>query len=163
MLKREELNKIDLKAVNDTQLQRYDIYLCHSSRDTSEVIQVKNYIESKESKTVCALDMNSRLTANGGLDSQTIEFIKEKLNSSNELYLLLSNNTTDSVWLSWQIGYFESLKPKNIKTFSVIEESKQEVLSFKGKEFFGLYPEYNMTEDDIFNLQKDACISNLIL
>ena len=58
---------------------------------------------------------------------------------------------------------FIYLKPKNIKTFSVIEESKQEVLSFKGKEFFGLYPEYNMTEDDIFNLQKDACISNLIL
>ena len=51
------------------------------------------------------------------------------------LYLTTANSV-QSVWMPWELGYFDGHKPGHVAILPVIESG----VGFEGQEFLGLYP-----------------------
>ena len=68
------------------------------------------------------------------------------MKASTELYFVLSKNTQKSIWMPWELGYFDGTKNKNIKIFPLIDNSEDEIFDFEGQEYLELYPLFEHDE-----------------
>lgn len=113
----ESIDKITYDSL-DTE---YDIFLCHSSSDTEEVIKLKIYLEKQFKKVyldkVCDQDLNFNK-----IDSKTAERLQVRLRNSRKLYYVLSKNSKESTWMSWELGCFNGLEKERQSLISKNED-----------------------------------------
>jgi hypothetical protein len=59
------------------------------------------------------------------------------MKTSSCLVYVHSANAAHSVWMPWELGYFDAFKPSHVWILPLVAESDSE---FKGQEYLGLYP-----------------------
>ena len=73
------------------------------------------------------------------------------------MFYATSENTTNSKWMPWELGYFDGLKDKRVAILP-IKKNNNFAEDFKGQEYLGLY--YYVDIDTLKNTGKKALFIN---
>jgi hypothetical protein len=116
--------------------KKYDVFLSHSYQDGEVILGVKSIIES------LGLSVYVDWIDDGALErdkvtTATAELLRERMKASSSLIYAHSPNAGQSVWMPWELGYFDGFRPMHIWILPIVSENDSE---FKGREYLGLYP-----------------------
>lgn len=115
---------------------RYDIFLSHSYQDAAVIYGIKRIIESLGLKIYVDWIDDSGLDR-GEVTARTAQILRERMRTCSCLVYVHSANATQSVWMPWELGYFDGFKPAHVWILPLVSEYDSE---FKGQEYLGLYP-----------------------
>jgi TIR domain len=115
---------------------RYDVFLSHSYQDAELIHSIKAIIES------LGLKAYVDWIEDAGLDrtrvtTQTARVLRDRMKTCSCLVYVHSSNATESVWMPWELGYFDGLRPRHVWILPLVSEHDSES---KGQEYLGLYP-----------------------
>lgn len=119
-----------------TPTAQYDVFLSHSYQDADVILGVKNIIESL-GLTVYIDWIEDAALDRGNVTAKTADVLRVRMRASSCLIYAHSSNASASVWMPWELGYFDSLKPTFVWILPLVSEHDSE---FKGHEYLGLYP-----------------------
>ncbi|MBE7702552.1 MAG: toll-Interleukin receptor [Cyanobacteria bacterium SIG28] len=159
MLKYNDLNSIintaEYRNINESYMRKFktpyyetfDIFLCHSSSDIDEIVKLKTYLLRKYNKKAYVCEVDDPQLDPAKANRETAKTLQERMNASSELYFVLSKNTQKSIWMPWELGYFDGTKTnKNIKIFPLIDKVEEEIFNFEGQEYLELYSIFERDE-----------------
>jgi len=117
----------------------FDIFLCHSSKDKSEIKYLKAYLKDKGYNAYVDWIDDPQLDRED-VSQITAITLQLRMQQSNKLFFVLSKNSSSSLWMPWELGYFSSKSSKNVYIYPIIDYNEAEVKNFNGQEYLGLYP-----------------------
>lgn len=125
---------------------KFDIFLSHSSLDLNEIAGLVTYFQKSGYSiyvdVLCDPDLKpEKVTRN------TAQIMRERMNNSKSLLFAFSKNSYKSVWMPWELGYFDGMA-KNIAIMP-IERVPFHKKKFKGQEYIDLYDYIERDEKDI--------------
>ena len=115
---------------------RYNVFLSHAYQDADTIHGVRSIIESL-GLTVYVDWIDDAGLDRGKVTSKTAQVLRERMKTSSCLVYVHSANAAHSVWMPWELGYFDAFKPSHVWILPLVAESDSE---FKGQEYLGLYP-----------------------
>ena len=116
--------------------QQYDIFLSHSYDDSKTVLGVAKHIELL-GLTVYVDWIDDAVLDRHKVTTRTAGVLRERMRSCLSLIYVHSSNSPNSVWMPWELGYFDALKPGYVWILPLVVSSDNE---FTGQEYLGLYP-----------------------
>ena len=114
----------------------FDIFLSHSYQDADVILGVKKIIESAGLTAYVDWIEDSGLDR-GKVTHATAKILRERMQACSSLVYVHSPNATHSLWMPWELGYFDGIKPGYVWILPLVSESDSE---FKRQEYLGLYP-----------------------
>ncbi len=117
--------------------ETYDIFISHSYTDAEEILGVKTIIENMGFSTYVDWIEDKQLNR-GKVNKETAEIIRKRMKCCKSLFFVTSENSPNSKWMSWELGYFDALKGK--VAILPISQSSSITDEYKGQEYLGLYP-----------------------
>lgn len=120
----------------------FDIFLSHCYMDADLVLGLKVDIEELGYAVYvdwiedCQLDRSS-------VNKQTANLLRARMRHCKCLFFATSPNSTRSIWMPWECGYFDGFKGK-VAVCPILKESVVGN-SFSGQEYLGLYPYISRT------------------
>lgn len=123
LFKNSFLKSADYVQVNE--YDKFDIFLSHSYSDRNIIPKLKSKLELLGY-------------------SVYVDWINDKLLSrenvtSKSLFYATSENTQNSKWMPWELGYFDGLKNKRVAILPLKTDTNGFGEDFKGQEYLGLY------------------------
>jgi len=115
---------------------RYDVFLSHAYKDGEVILGVKSFIEA-QGLTVYVDWIDDAGLDRGRMTRNTAKVLRERMRASSCLVYAYSANAGESLWMPWELGYFDGFKPSFVWILPLVSESDSE---FKGQEYLGLYP-----------------------
>ena len=134
------INESCIRKLKASYYETFDIFLCHASSDIDEIVKLKSYLLRKYNKKAYVCEVDDPQLNPAKANKETAKILQKRMNASTELYFVLSKNTQKSIWMPWELGYFDGTKNKNIKIFPLIDDSEYEIFNFVGQEYLELYP-----------------------
>lgn len=131
--------RLILKSICESQAQKtehYDIFLSHSFNDAELILGVRqtlidfNYTVYIDWLDDPYLDRSSVTAATAGK-------LRERMQCCDCLLFVWSENSPKSVWMPWELGYFDGFKPQKVAIVPLVYGKQA---SFDGQEYLGLYP-----------------------
>lgn len=113
----------------------YDIFLSHAFLDADIIYGLKLFLEEEKLTVYVDWHEDSHLER-GKVTKKTAAVIRERMRKCKTLIFAITQNSRDSKWMLWELGYFDGLKDK-VAVLGLTENSED---SFKGQEFLELYP-----------------------
>jgi hypothetical protein len=114
----------------------YDVFLSHAYQDADAIHGVRSIIESL-TLTVYVDWIDDAGLDRGRVTSKTAQVLRERMRASSCLVYVHSSSAAHSVWMPWELGYFDAFKPSHVWILPLVSEFDSE---FKGQEYLGLYP-----------------------
>lgn len=113
---------------------RVTVFLSHSHKDASLVKNAVAFLKSFDVEIyVDWLDDEMPTTTS----PETAKKLKQKISEHLKFILLATENSKESKWVPWELGFADTKKGmKNIAILPIAESST----SYKGTEFVGIYP-----------------------
>jgi hypothetical protein len=68
---------------------------------------------------------------------KTAAVLRERMKACSSLVYAHSANSPSSVWMPWELGYFDGIKPGQVWILPLVSDDDSE---FKGQEYLALYP-----------------------
>lgn len=127
----------------------YDIFISHSYIDADQILGVKTIIEKMDFSTYVDWIEDKELNREK-VDKRTAEIIRKRMKYCRSLFFVTSENSPNSKWMPWELGYFDGLKGK--VAILPISQSSSITNEYKGQEYLGLYP--YVTKDFVKDLGK---------
>jgi hypothetical protein len=123
-----------------TSLKNYDIFLSHSYNDAMAILGLKELFESLGLKVFVDWD-EEHFADREKIDSERANDLRTQMRSCKTLIFVTSINSQDSIWMPWELGYFDGYKGKvAIMPLNPLEKIVDE---FYGQEYLGIYPYIN--------------------
>ena len=116
--------------------KKYDIFLSHSYDDGEMILGVKRVIEDL-GLTVYVDWLEDAKLDRSKITVATAAILRARMRVCTSLIYVHSSNSPDSVWMPWELGYFDGFKPSQVWILPLVSESDAE---FRGQEYLGLYP-----------------------
>jgi len=69
--------------------------------------------------------------------SETADLLRKRMKQSKSLIYIATQNSTESKWMPWELGYFDGFSDGSVAVLPLLENSSS---SFVGQEYLGLYP-----------------------
>jgi hypothetical protein len=124
------------RTADDHGEQKFDIFLSHAKEDEELVYGVLVLFELLGMTVyvdwIVDLELNRETVT-----SEHAAVIRRRMQSSASMVVLTTKNCTSSVWIPWELGYFDGLKPGHVSILPIVADDST---GFNGREFFGLYP-----------------------
>jgi hypothetical protein len=138
--------KVALKSADDilaegvkafSENDRFDVFLSHSYRDAEEIIGLQQTLQDY-GFTVYVDWIVDRQLDRSKVTTETAELLRKRMRSCSSLLYVVSVNSPKSVWMPWELGYFDGLHGK----VAVVPVAEWYVPDddYKGQEYLGLYP-----------------------
>lgn len=113
----------------------YDIFLSHAFLDAEVIDGLRIVLEEAGFSVYVDWREDSHLNR-GEVTKETAVVIKKRMQSCKTLIFAITQNSKDSKWMLWELGYFDGLKEK-VAILGLTENGGD---SFHGQEFLELYP-----------------------
>lgn len=131
--------------------QKFDVFLSHSIDDAELVLGVKELLEQEGLKVYVDWDTDRHLSRDK-VNKQTAELLRMRMKQSNSLIYVATENSPNSKWMPWELGYFDGLRTDCIGILPLQDREHQ---TFEGQEYLSLYPvvskgQYSNGAKDIF-------------
>jgi hypothetical protein len=123
----------------------YDIFLSHSYRDATIILGLRAFIEHLGFSVYVDWLVDEKLDRTK-VTKDTARLLKTRMANCNSLLFAISVNSPNSVWMPWELGYFDGLKPGMVAILP-ITSSSENINTFKGQEYLGLYPYISKVND----------------
>jgi hypothetical protein len=68
---------------------------------------------------------------------KTAALLRERMKACSSLVYANSANSSNSVWMPWELGYFDGIRPRQVWVLPLVIDYDTE---FKNQEYLGLYP-----------------------
>jgi len=114
----------------------YDIFLSHSYDDAEIIYGVKKLIEGLGLFVYVDWIEDAKLDRSK-VTVQTAALLRERMKTCSSLVYAHSSNSPDSVWMPWELGYFDGLRQRHVWILPLVSDYDSE---FKDQEYLGLYP-----------------------
>jgi hypothetical protein len=114
----------------------YDIFLSHSFKDAEIILGVKKVIEDL-GLTVYVDWIEDADLDRSKVTVKTAAILRERMKSCSSLVYAHSANSGTSLWMPWELGYFDGLREHQVWILPLVSESDDE---FKKQEYLRLYP-----------------------
>jgi hypothetical protein len=114
----------------------YDIFLSHSYGDGEIILGVKRLIEGLGLSVYVDWIEDPNLD-HGKVTSRTAAILRLRMRACSALIYVHSSQSAKSVWMPWEIGFFDGFKPSHVWILPVVANSDSE---FENQEYLGLYP-----------------------
>jgi hypothetical protein len=125
------------KGAQDT----FDIFLSHSTKDSELVAGLKLLLEDMGFKVYVDWIEDPQLSRTH-VTKHTAKALQVRMRQCRSLIYAFSNNSSESRWMPWELGYFDGIKQK-VAVLPIARSSSSN--DFKGTEYLGLY--YYITFD----------------
>lgn len=121
---------------------QYDVFLSHRYLDAKEVLALKKIIESF-GLTVYVYWIDSPEISQATVTKETAASLREVMKRSSSLLYAWSENSSESKWMPWELGYSDGVHGK----VAIIPVTDQQTSSesFDGQEYLGIYPYLTLT------------------
>lgn len=116
--------------------KRYDIFLSHSVKDKEAILGIKDMYED-QGKSVYVDWIDDKELDRTKVNAGTADVLRQRMKASGALVYVASDNAKESVWMPWEVGYFDGLKGGNVSILPVQEGGNSK---FAGQEYLELYP-----------------------
>jgi hypothetical protein len=116
--------------------QHYDIFLSHSFDDAEIIYGVKKMIEALN-LTVYVDWIEDVGLERSKVTVKTAAVLRERMKACSSLVYAHSVNSPNSVWMPWELGYFDGFRPRQVWILPLVSDYDSE---FKDQEYLGLYP-----------------------
>lgn len=116
--------------------KQYDIFVSHSYEDAELIYGVKKMIETLN-LTVYVDWIDDAKLNRGAVTVKTAALLRERMKTCGSLLYAHSKNSGDSVWMPWELGYFNGLRGDHVWILPLVETSDSE---YSKQEYLGLYP-----------------------
>jgi hypothetical protein len=116
--------------------EHYDIFLSHSFDDAEVIYGVKKMIERLDLSVYVDWIEDSKLDRSK-VTIKTAAILRERMKACSSLVYAHSANSSNSVWMPWELGYFDGIRPHQVWVLPLVTDYDSE---FKSQEYLGLYP-----------------------
>lgn len=124
-------------------VKRYDVFLSHSYDDAEMICGVKKSIEAGGLSVYVDWIEDAKLDRSK-VTVATAALLRERMRTCSSLVYAHSANSSHSVWMPWELGYFDGFKPEHVWILPLVANSDSE---FKKQEYLGLYPSVEKLAD----------------
>lgn len=113
----------------------FDIFLSHAREDETLVLGVLGVLELLGYTVYVDWVVDQQLDRTR-VTAGHADLLRQRMRASRCLLYMTTVNSASSVWMPWELGYFDGHKPGQVAILPVLEEGR----IFHGQEFLGLYP-----------------------
>jgi hypothetical protein len=145
----------------------FDIFLSHSYRDKDIIPHIKKELESM-GYSVYVDWITDKLLSRDEVTKDTAKVLQKRMQQSKYLFFATSENSPNSKWMPWELGYFDGLKNKRVAVLPISNKNNHFNKNYKGQEYLGLYcwividkkyiESNRVYKDDIFIICDDYSI-----
>ena len=114
----------------------FDIFLSHAHVDALAIVGVAEALASQNLKVYVDWIDDPQLDRSN-ISVHTANVLQQRMRQSEALIFALSDSSSYSVWMPWELGYFNGIKPGHMAILPIVNLG---VRSFPGQEYLGLYP-----------------------
>lgn len=132
------------KDIQINEEDTFDIFLSHSYADRNIIPQLKEAIEML-GYTVYVDWIDDKLLSRENVTKETAEVLQKRMKQSRSLFFATSENSPNSKWMPWELGYFDGIKNKRVAILPIKNENNKFNENFTGQEYLSLY--YYVTLD----------------
>ena len=125
------------KAAASPASTNYDIFLSHSRLDADIIAGIKAILE-RGGKRVYVDWIDDPQLDRSRVTVATAKVLRQRMQHSASLVFATSDNSPNSKWMPWELGYFDGSKPGHIGILPLVERDGER---FLGQEYLGLYPD----------------------
>lgn len=117
---------------------KFDIFLSHSYKDKEVIPYLKKELESM-GYSVYVDWINDKFLSREEVTSGTAKVLQTRMRQSKSLFFATSENSSDSKWMPWELGYFDGIKDKKVAILPISKNNNFSNDMFEGQEYLGLY------------------------
>lgn len=123
----------------------YDLFLSHSYSDAREVLAAKLLLEDAHLSVYVDWIEDSHLDRSL-VTPKTADHLRHRMENCHSLLYLTTENASRSVWMPWELGYFDG--KKGTVAVLPVSEHRSDSEYYDGQEYLGLYPYVTYQEGD---------------
>jgi hypothetical protein len=116
--------------------QTFDIFLSHSFRDSILIQGVKTLLE-EQGRTVYIDWIDDPQLDRSKVTKNTAKQLRDRMRSCSSLIYVKTSAASSSLWMPWELGYFDGLRGQRIAVMPLVENRDSE---YVGQEYLGIYP-----------------------
>lgn len=114
----------------------FDVFLCHSARAADKALGVWQLLSEPPYRFHCYLDwIRDPLLEREAVTPETAAVLRRRMQDSQCLIYIASDEALESVWMPWELGYFDAFKA-NVGVLPVLRDPNAQ---FVGHEYLSLY------------------------
>ncbi len=122
------------KSFNAT--KTYDVFLSHSFLDAEYIKVIKDDFE-KLGLVVYVDWIDDAQLSRDKVSKETADILRTRMKQCKSLFYVTTTNYQNSIWMPWELGYFDALKDK-VAIVPVLSSSQSDD-KYTGAEYLGLY------------------------
>jgi hypothetical protein len=115
----------------------YDIFLSHSYDDALVIRGLQLKLENN-GFSVFVDWQEEGFQDRENVDSYRANELRIRMKSCRCLLFVTSKNSSNSVWMPWELGFFDGFKGR--VAIVPLNENQFDINEFKGQEYLGIYP-----------------------
>lgn len=124
----------------------FDVFLCHAIRDSELVLGAKRILEQQGFSVYVDWIVDPHM-GRDSVSAATADTLRKRMSNSKSLLYLFSNNSRQSRWMPWELGYFDGANG-TVGILPIVPEN--EGLDFSKEEYIGLYPKVELDTNGLF-------------
>lgn len=82
----------------------------------------------------------------GQVTAETASLLRNRMSQCSSLIYLTSQSALDSLWMPWELGYMDARTGK-VSVAPIMDDDEED---FEGREYLGLYPYLDLTNDNFY-------------
>lgn len=115
---------------------RFDVFLSHAALAADKALGVWQLMSEPPYSFRSYLDwIYDPLLERDAVTQKTASILRERMQASQCFVYVVTEDSQDSVWMPWELGYFDAFKA-NIGVLPVLQDAKS---AFAGHEYLSLY------------------------
>lgn len=115
-------------------LSSYDVFLSHSYNDKELIYSIRQELVDY-GLTVYVDWIDDEQLERNRVTRETAKKLKQRMENAKALIFVTTDNSGDSKWMPWELGYFDGYKSK-VAILPVIQKHGDE---YTGQEYLGIY------------------------
>jgi hypothetical protein len=130
---------------------RFDVFLSHAASAADKALGIWQILTAPPYKFRVYMDwIHDPLMERQTVNEKTASTLRMRMQASQCLIYVVTESSQKSVWMPWELGYFDAYKA-NIGILPVVEDDKK---AFFGREYLSLYKQLTLDDTAAMARQK---------
>jgi hypothetical protein len=133
-----ENNRQRIFDSKETDINVYDIFLSHSSKDAQIIFGILDSLNDLGYSVYVDWVDDPQLDR-GNVTKATAKTLRVRMNQSKSLLYATTEHASSSKWMPWELGFMDGIKEK-AAILPIFENENSSSHYYKGQEYLGIYP-----------------------
>jgi hypothetical protein len=130
-------------ALRATSADRFDVFLSHSYADATTILGVYELLDAQGVSVYVDWIVDHQLDRTK-VNRDTADTLRQRMRQCRSLIYAVSTSSRSSIWMPWELGYFDGMGRNNRISIMPIDEDAP---GNEGQEYLDLYPAIEKVTD----------------